>query len=285
MTGVRDLITDRLVRACLVVLFVLASAIASKPASAADDDAWTELKGTMFDERQIGDGSHLLAIEAPYRAHDAALVPIEITALKPQSPDAYIKTITLVIDKNPAPVAAVFHLAPESGLASISTRVRVNAYSDIRAIAETSDGALHMVSRFVKASGGCSAPAQKDLDESLAKLGIMKLRRYTPIPTPTGASGPIHEAQLMIRHPNTTGLQMDQVTGYYIPAHFVDEIEIRLGDRTVLSIEGAISLSENPTVRFHFVPQDDADLSAHVEDTDGNVFQSSWPVAPTKAIN
>ena len=113
----------------------------------------------------------------------------------------------------------------------------------------------------------------------------MKLRRYTPIPAEGGASEPIHEAQLMIRHPNTTGLQMNQVTGYYIPAHFVDEIEIRLGDKTVLSIEGAISLSENPTVRFHFVQQGEAELSAHVEDTDGNVFKSSWPVDPAGAMN
>ncbi len=271
----------RLWRSCLAIGFLMLAAVALAPAPlSAAEDVWTDLKPDLFDERPIKDGSQWLAIEAPYRAHDAALVPIKITALKPQSVDNYIKSITLVIDKNPAPVAAVFHLAQESGLASISTRVRVNAYSDVRAIAETADGTLYMVSRFVKASGGCSAPAQKDFDESIASMGRMKLRHYTPRPAADAASTPVHEAQLMIRHPNTSGLQMNQVTGYYIPAHFVDEIAIRQGGKTLLFIEGAISLSEDPTVRFHFVPQGTGDLSARVEDTEGNVYEAAWPVEP-----
>lgn len=269
-----------LAAACLM----LAAIVVAQPAAAAED-GWADLKSTLFDERTIADGAEWLSIDAPYRAHDAALVPIRIAALKPQSSDLHIKTITLVVDKNPAPVAAVFHLTPESGLASIATRVRVNAYSHVRAIAETSDGALYMVSRFVKASGGCSAPAQKNLDESLASLGRMKLRLYKSAPADDEGALAMREAQLMIRHPNRSGLQVDQLTGYYIPAHFVDEIDIRLGERTVLSVEGAISLSEDPTVRFYFVPQGEAQLSARVSDTEGNEFKASWPVVPEGAIN
>ena len=40
---------------------------------------------------EISDGSEWLALEAPYRAHDAAIVPIKITALKPQDDGRYIK--------------------------------------------------------------------------------------------------------------------------------------------------------------------------------------------------
>ncbi len=281
-----NLMRDHTWRSCpALALLAFAVVLMSAVPTFASEDAWADLKPDLFDERPIKDGSQWLTIEAPYRAHDAALVPIKITALKPQSVDNYIKSITLVIDKNPAPVAAVFHLAQESGLASISTRVRVNAYSDIRAIAETDDGTLYMVSRFVKASGGCSAPAQKDFDESVASMGRMKLRHYTPRPVADTASSSVHEAQLMIRHPNTSGLQMDQVTGYFIPAHFVDEITIRQDGKTLLHIEGAISLSEDPTVRFHFVPQGEGELSAHVEDTDGNVFEAAWPIEPDAAMN
>lgn len=265
-------------------LSVLTVGLWTAPAGAAED-IWAELKPDLFEDRPINDGSEWLALDAPYRAHDAALVPIKIVALKRQASDTYIKSITLVIDKNPAPLAAVFNLTRESGLASVSTRVRVNAYTHIRAIAETSDGSLFMVSRFVKASGGCSAPSQKNLNESLAKMGLMKLRQYSPVPATEGTSKPLHEAQLMIRHPNTSGLQMDQITGYYIPAHFVDEIEIRHGNKTVLSIEGAISLSEDPTVRFHYVSEGEGELTARIEDTEGNVFEKSWPVAPAQAMN
>ncbi len=252
----------------------------SAGSAAAQEDVWSELRGDLFGDRPIHDGGEWLAIEAPYRAYDAALVPVDILALRPQSPDRFIRTITLVIDQNPAPVAAVFTFGPQSGLASISTRVRVNAYSYLRAIAETNDGQLYMASRFVKASGGCSAPALKDQDESLANLGKMRLRQFTPKP-PAGTIGEapaVREAQLMIRHPNYSGLQMDQITRYYIPMHFVRDIEIRQGEDLVLSVEGAISLSEDPSVRFHFVPNGTDALTVRIEDTEDQIFLQSWDI-------
>lgn len=272
-------------RSFMAMVAVLAAAVISVQPLRAAEDVWADLKPDVFGDRQISDGSEWLALEAPYRAHDAAIVPIKITALKPQDDGRYIKSITLIIDQNPAPVAAVFRLAPESGLASVSTRVRVNAYSDVRAVAETNDGALYMVSRFVKASGGCAAPSSKNQDESLAKLGRMKLRQYSPIPAANNVSHRIHEAQLMIRHPNASGLQMDQVTGYYIPAHFVDTIEIRHGGKMVLAVEGAISLSEDPTVRFHYVPKESGALSVRVEDTEDNVFEKNFDISEAPATN
>lgn len=269
------------VRQALYLLALWVGAMLSMGQARAAEDVWSELKGDLYGERPIHDGAEWLAVEAPYRAHDAAIVPIEIVALRPQTGAQSIKTITLVIDKNPAPVAAVFHLGPRSGLASISTRVRVNAYSHVRAIAETSHGDLFMVSRFVKASGGCSAPALKDQDQSLSNLGKMRLRYFPPNEPPgaTPASLPVREAQLMIRHPNYSGLQMDQITRYYIPAHFVREIEIRQGDDLILSVEGAISLSEDPSMRFHFLSGGAEPITVRIEDTEDQVFTQSWPVA------
>ena len=249
--------------------------------AAGQEDVWSELRGDLFGDRPIQDGGDWLAIEAPYRADDAALVPIDILALRPQSPDRFIKTITLVIDQNPAPVAAIFTFGPKSGLASISTRVRVNAYSYVRAIAETNDGQLYMASRFVKATGGCSAPALKDQDAALANLGKMRLRQFTPKPSAgtIGESPVVRDAQLMIRHPNFSGLQMDQITRNYVPVHFVRDIEIRQGEDLVLAVEGAISLSENPSVRFHFLPNGAGALSVRVEDTEDRIFMQSWEIS------
>jgi sulfur-oxidizing protein SoxY len=42
-------------------------------------------------------------------------VPLTIKALIPQGADRYVKTVHLVIDQNPAPVAGVFRFSPESG--------------------------------------------------------------------------------------------------------------------------------------------------------------------------
>lgn len=258
---------------CLIALAMAA------PALARDDETWRELRPDLFGEREILDGKGHLSLETPYRAHDAALVPVTIKLLAEQGPASAVKAVTLVIDENPAPVAAVFKMAPESSIAYLSTRVRVNDYSHVRAIAEMSDGKLYMVSNFVKASGGCSAPSSKNAELAIAQMGKMRLRQYAN----AGDQTPIREAQLQIRHPNHSGLQMDQVTGYYIPAHFVQTIDIRQGEKSILSIEGAISLSEDPSIRFRFKPNGQGKLKVRVEDTEDNVFEKAWDLAGPRA--
>src|SRR6185503_829846 len=89
-----------------------------------------------------------------------------------------VQSITLVIDQNPAPMAAKFQLGPDAKVSEISTRVRVNNYTDVHAVAELSDGQLYMVKTYVKASGGCSAPAAKNADEAAASIGQMKFRQF-----------------------------------------------------------------------------------------------------------
>ena len=73
-----------------------------------------------------------------------------------------------MIDQNPAPMAAKFELGPDANVTEISTRVRVNNYTDVHAVAELSDGKLYMTKTYVKASGGCSAPAAKNAEEAKA---------------------------------------------------------------------------------------------------------------------
>ena len=260
-----------------VLVVVLGLVMISRPGAAAEpsEEAWLDLRGDLFGEREILDGEGIVALDAPYRAADAAIVPITMVAEVPQTAAHFIKTLTLVIDENPAPVAAVFTLSQESGQATISTRVRVNSYSYVRAIAETSDGTLYMAKKFVKASGGCSAPASKNPDEALARLGKMKLKGLRQV-----RLGEPNQVQLLISHPNSSGLQMDQVTRHYIPAHFVNEIEVSYGGQSLMTVEGAISLSEDPSIRFSFVPQKEGEMTVDVRDTDGNEFRKSWQVQP-----
>lgn len=261
----------------LTVLWALVIALPGITVSHANEDemTWADLRENLYEGRELKDGSHLLSLTAPYRALDAAIVPVEIQTLQPDDKGVRFKSLTLVIDENPAPVAAVFKLVPEAKVNYLSTRVRVNAYTYMRVIGEAEDGALYMVRRYVKASGGCSAPASKNADEALASLGQMRFRDYTE-KAAGGASSSEREVQLQIRHPNYSGLQMDQLTGHYRPAHFVRSINITGDGKPVMSVEGAISLSENPTIRFKYQPQGAEEISAHAEDTEDNVFEKSW---------
>ena len=257
-------------------LFALLATLPLLTTAATDDDSrWQALKTALYGDRVLNDGSEFFELEAPKRAHNAALVPITVAAKFPQKPEQFVKTITVLIDENPSPVAGKFHLTEASGLAYIQTRVRVNQYSYLRAVAEMNSGDLYLVSKYVKASGGCSAPAQKDAEAALARLGKMKLRHGDSV-----TAGEPNRFQLLISHPNHTGMQMNQVTQHYIPAHFVRDVKVTLNGEPLLKVESDISLSENPSIHFQVVPSGPGELTAEVTDTDGTTFTQTWSVEP-----
>src|SRR4051812_38481916 len=243
--------------------------------AAAQQDPWPELAVQVFNGRPLADGTDLLAIEMPARAEDAAIVPLTVRATLPPGDGRRVKAFTIVIDENPAPVTATFTIGSHSVVSSISTRVRVNSYTNVHAVAELSDGKLYVVQTYVKASGGCSAPASKSADEAQAGLGQLRLRQFTRAADTW--IGNVREAQLMIRHPNNSGLQMDQVSRLYTPAYFVHHVKVWQGDELVLAMEGSIGISEDPNIRFSYVPTSTQAFRVEVVDTDNRTFRGEWP--------
>ncbi len=51
----------------------------------------------------------------------------------------------------------------------------------------------------------------------------------------------------------------------------------------MLAVESNFSLSENPAVRFHYVPKEPGKLSVRVTDSDGDVFARAWSVPTSVA--
>jgi len=240
-------------------------------------EAWHDIKDDLYDKRAINEKATWLTLEAPYRAHDAGLVPITIKAT-PQKPGQYFKTLTLIIDNNPVPVAAVFNMSPKMGVLNLETRIRIDQYSHVRAVIETNDGELFMAAKYVKAAGGCSAPAMKDMDAKMAMLGKSKMRQFTPKKKQANKqTKSTREIQLMVRHPNYSGMQLNQETGYYIPAHYVEEMIIQVDGEQLMRIEGAISLSEDPIIRFQFQSESKQPVvNFQVRDTKEQVFKKQW---------
>ena len=262
-----------------VIAGVFAAMLAMQAAPAlADEDAelWQSIREDVFDEQiPIAEESDKLTLVAPYRAQDAAIVPISVTIPADIAPR--VRKLTLLVEKNPAPVVAAFTFGGAAGLGErkLSTRVRVDMYSNIRAVIELDDGSLHMRTKYVKAAGGCSAPALKDMDAALANIGKLKIRSLRRAPQRSSSTA---EAQVMVRHPNYSGMQMNQLTGLYIPAKYVERIEVRKGDKVVFDMEGGISLSEDPNIRFTYARGVDGPLSVIAKDTDGKTFTTTAPV-------
>lgn len=266
------------------IVSVAAITMAAHPAFArdanppADNEIWQGIAQDLYgDNVSAIENTTRIAMDAPYRALDAAVVPLNIMIPADLTPN--VSKLTLVIDKNPAPVVARFAFGTAAGLGErrLSTRVRIDMYSHVRALVELKDGRILMVAKYVKAAGGCSAPALKDMDAALANIGKMKVRQHVA----KSSSSLTQEAQLMIRHPNYSGMQMNQVTGYYIPAKFVEEIEVRKGNDLVFQMTGGISLSENPNIRFTYAAGGNDPLIVKARDTDGKSFQMTAEPAGT----
>ena len=149
----------------------------------------------------------------------------------------------------------------------------MNQYTRVQAVAETTDGRLYMTQDFIKAAGGCSAPAGSNDEEALRALGQMKLRLLSDF-----APGRPVTAQLLIRHPNFNGMQMDQVTRLMTPARFLDRTDITYNGAQVMQVSSDISLSTDPAITFSFVPPGPGKLDVVAHDSKGSTFEHGFDV-------
>jgi sulfur-oxidizing protein SoxY len=226
--------------ACAVMLSILSFGIAG--AAAAEEDsqpsgsAWEFLRAKYYGDRSMGlVDENYMSLEAPGNTPDPAATPLTLRF----SDDAQrrIKRLRVFVDNNPSPLVATFDFG-QTPLSEIDMQVRIDRFTSVRAVAETADGGLEMRSVWVKASGGCSAPPTGASQGSA--LGQIRLR-------PAADDKSI---LLSIRHPNSSGFQIDPRTGDSIPAHYISHILVKAGGMPLLTAETGISVSENPTFRL-----------------------------------
>ncbi len=237
-------------------------------AASAKEDLWPTLKQETFGDRAI-ESDGMVVLEIPDTAEDASLVPLTVRV--PPHVKQDLKSLTLVIDNNPDPVIATLNFGPAAGNGgerSFSTRVRIDAFSPVRAILETVDGNLHMASKFIAAAGGCAAVNAKDVDEENDGLGQMIVKASPPALD----TNPIWSGQVMIKHPNANGMQRDIDTFGYIPARFVNEVTVKRGGELVFQMDSTFSISTNPNFRFTFGRGSDNTLDVKIVDTDQTEF-------------
>lgn len=100
-----------------------------------------------------GSSSHTageVELKAPEIAENGAAVPVEISSNLEN-----VESIGVFADKNPRALVAYFTLGA-GATANVSTRIKLGQSSNIIAIAKTTDGKLHSVTKEVKVTiGGC----------------------------------------------------------------------------------------------------------------------------------
>ena len=237
-------------------------------------DVWEAfLKPKYFENVEFIEDSGVIELKTPYRAEDASVTPVSIKAAFPQTDERSIDKIYMFVDENPQPLVGVFHLTKDMGRADLAMRIRVDKYTNVRAIAVLNNGEHHMVTNFVKAQGGCSAPLAADYARAMEKLGSMKFKTVGDVNDDRTMVG-----QFLLSHPNVTGMQKDQKTQLIRPAHYVEKIKIYYNDTHIMTAETGFSVSADPSFRFFFRPKQGGELRAEVVDSKGNEWTEKFSI-------
>ena len=240
------------------------------------DRVWEEnLRPGTFQDKEINENQTdaVVELKAPYRSEDPSVVPVSIHSKIPQTADRYIKKLYIYLDKNPLPLVGIFEFTPESGKADLAMRIRVDDNTYFRVVTEMNNGDLLMSKSFIRSLGGCSEPLGASVDESLKRMGKMKMNTVGDV-----ALGEPNLMQLKISHPNITGLGASQRTGVKPPPHFVKELIVSYDGKIVMKADLTFAISQDPSFRFFFTPEKEADMVVVAVDTKNNEFKSTHSV-------
>jgi len=139
------------------VLAMLLAAGIIRPGDAVAQQQWNQaaFNGKTLKEAlqalgaQSPAASDALLIKAPEIAENGAVVPVAVESRLPGT-----QSITLLIEKNPLPLAASFDI-PAGTEPNISTRVKMGESSDVYALVKA-DGKFYFAKKEVKITiGGC----------------------------------------------------------------------------------------------------------------------------------
>jgi len=97
-----------------------------------------------------------IKLEVPESAENGLVVPVSVEVESPMTEADHVRSLHLFALDNPVPQVSSYTFTPANGKAAISTRVRLAKSQDLIAVAEMSDGTVHVAKAPVSIMiGGC----------------------------------------------------------------------------------------------------------------------------------
>jgi sulfur-oxidizing protein SoxY len=142
-------------RAVLAIGGAAMLAAALTPHKALADISATEVElRRLFGDKPMNPSK--VRLELPLIAENGLVVPVRVEVESPMTEADHVKAVHLFADGNPSPPVASFYFTPANGTAIASSRIRLATSQTVIAVAEMSNGALHVTRAPIKVTiGGC----------------------------------------------------------------------------------------------------------------------------------
>lgn len=232
-----------------------------------DTKLWPVVKEAFFAGRVINEDAPFIRMTAPRRAESGAQVPLTIHIDRTIGEADAIKKLYVLVDANPIPLTATYTLTELLGKFELSTRIRMETDSYVRAIGETADGKLFMASIPIRAAGGCGGLVGGDEAAIRAASGKVKMNFAEGV-----KMGEPVTTTFIVKHPMYTGLQRDP-SGGFKPAFFMEKADFTYNGKPVMQVHFGVGTAEDPYLRFNFVPKEAGVMDVKLLDNEGKAFE------------
>lgn len=229
-------------------------AFLSSVSYAADDGRLFSLKSSHDVLQALGADKALpgngITVNMEAIAENPSLHPIEVESKIPGT-----ERITIVVDNNPTPLAAIYKLMPATGN-TISARLKMRITSKVRVVVHA-NGKTYMTTRNVKVTdGGCGTPNYSTQGETTTASGLgqakIRSRRVDDQWTIMGVfEHPMETGLRKIDQQGTMVTAVDKRTGKPVTPHYIREVTATINGKPVLTALWGPSIASDPQIAFN----------------------------------
>jgi sulfur-oxidizing protein SoxY len=117
---------------------------------------WPEVMYEVLGNERPFEGR--VSIEAPMIARKGNPIQLAVSVESPMTADDHVKAVHVFAIGNQDPRVASFHFTTRSGVAMVSTRVRLEVSQELIGLAEMNNGAFYIGRRAVKITNNMYVP-------------------------------------------------------------------------------------------------------------------------------
>jgi sulfur-oxidizing protein SoxY len=218
---------------------------------------------------QTRDGVHRPELVLPQLAENPTAVAVRIAVSHPMQPDHFIKSIAVVVDRDPIPSKGTYHFSPANGEPWVAFPMRSGVGGVVRAIVECSRHGQFSGSRPLRVtSDGCATFSE---GAWRGQPGNVRLKIAPP-----RRVGDVVEVRTKIDYDSDTGLTLK--AGAYVRERreaFLRQLRVYFDRELISEYMLTSAISSNPIIRFPVRVNRAGTLRVVFADYDGG----SWEAA------